>query len=109
MGLGLNVWVSNGDEMKSGLLKYLFKKPERSDLDPLVDFRAGLSEETQETWNPDDSLFIPFPTREQAELASDYIADMNLDKKVKASLQKKRFELPQVSQKVDIHYCNDDR
>ena len=48
-------------------------------------------------------------TRDQAELASEYIAEMKLDTKVRAPLQKKKFDLPQVSEKVCIVYCNDDR
>ena len=100
-------------ELKSGLLKYLFNKYDRFSLDPLV-LRAGLKKEKDED-QQSDSLFhldgdgkVCF-TRDQAELASDRIAQMKLDEKVRACLQKKKFELPQVSEKVSMVYCNDDR
>ena len=43
-------------------------------------------------------------TRKQAEDTSEYIASMNLEERVKASLNKKKFELPQVSEKVSMIY-----
>lgn len=48
-------------------------------------------------------------TRKEAKVTSDYIAEMNLDERVRACLQKKAFELPQVSEKVSMVYCNDER
>ena len=112
MGLGLNVRASDS-ELKCGLLEYMFNKHERAHVKPL-DLRAGLSTQLNGT-QPVNSMFHLDAdgkacfTREQAENASDYIAEMKLDEKVKASLQKKRFELPQVSEKVSMVYCNDDR
>ena len=111
IGLGLNVRVSD-EELKSGLIKYLFNKHDRGNITPL-DLRAGLSKADGDTTNgkyfhldrDGKACFTP----EQAQLASDYIASMGLEEKVKASLQKKKFELPQVSEKVSIVYCNDDR
>eukprot|EP00579_Thalassiosira_antarctica_P021007 CAMPEP_0201963042 /NCGR_PEP_ID=MMETSP0904-20121228/9028_1 /ASSEMBLY_ACC=CAM_ASM_000553 /TAXON_ID=420261 /ORGANISM="Thalassiosira antarctica, Strain CCMP982" /LENGTH=268 /DNA_ID=CAMNT_0048509565 /DNA_START=195 /DNA_END=1000 /DNA_ORIENTATION=+ len=93
----LNVRVSDS-ELKSGLLKYLFNTHDRANVTPL-DLRAGLSKKSNDTL-PADSLFHldgdgnACFTRDQAELASDYIAEMQLDVKVKASLQKKKFDLP---------------
>ncbi|KAL3784152.1 hypothetical protein ACHAWO_006366 [Cyclotella atomus] len=112
MGLGLNVRASD-PELKSGLLKYMFNKYDRSDVKPL-DLRAGLTKESSVV-HPVNNLFHldgkgkACFTREQAKLASDYIASINLEQRVKASLNKKQFELPQVSEKVSMVYCNDDR
>ena len=110
--LGLNVRVSDS-ELKGGLLKYIFNKYERSNIKPL-DLRAGLTKDAAVV-QPVNSMFhldsegkVCF-TRDQAEEASDLIASMNLEERVKASLNKKKFELPQVSEKVSMVYCNDDR
>ena len=107
MGLGLNVRVSDS-ELKGGLLKYMFNKYRRADIDPL-DLRAGLTKDSDAV-HPVNSMFhldsegkVCF-TRDQAEQASDYIASMNLEVRVKASLNKKKFELPQVSEKVSMVY-----
>jgi hypothetical protein len=112
MGLGLNVRVSDL-ELKSGLLKYMFNKQFRWDTKPL-DLRAGLTEESSVVHPVNDLFHLDGKgkacfTREQAKLASDYIASIDLERRVKASLNKKRFELPQVSEKVSMVYCNDDR
>ena len=46
-------------------------------------------------------------TEKEAERASDYIASIGLDERVKASLQKKRFVLPQKTDKVEANFCNE--
>lgn len=44
---------------------------------------------------------------QQAEATSDVIASMHLDELVKASLQKKHFQLPQSFKEYDEYYCNE--
>jgi hypothetical protein len=112
LGLGLNVRVRDSD-LKSGLMKYMFNKHDRANVTPL-DLRAGLSKEPGETLTTNSLFHLDGDgkacfTEDQAERASDYIAEMNLDERVRACLQKKKFELPQVSERVSIVYCNDDR
>ena len=43
----------------------------------------------------------------EAEPVSDYIVSINFEERVKARLQKKRFDLPQVSEEVDAFFCNE--
>lgn len=107
LGLGLNVRVDD-NELKSGLLKYMFNKYDRSDVEPL-DLRAGLSKESEVVQRINSLFHLDGNgkacfTREQAKLASDHIASIGLEEKVKASLNKKQFELPQVSEKVSMVY-----
>jgi hypothetical protein len=107
LGLGLNVRVDD-NELKSGLLKYMFNKYRRGDVEPL-DLRAGLSKESEVVQRVNSLFHLDGNgkacfTREQAKLASDHIASIGLEEKVKASLNKKQFELPQVSEKVSMVY-----
>jgi hypothetical protein len=107
LGLGLNVRVDD-NELKSGLLKYMFNKYDRSDVEPL-DLRGGLSKESEVVQRVNSLFHLDGNgkacfTREQAKLASDHIASIGLEEKVKASLNKKQFELPQVSEKVSMVY-----
>jgi len=46
-------------------------------------------------------------TSQEAELASQYVASMGLDQRVKAALQKKRFDLPQELGLVEGSFCNE--
>jgi len=46
-------------------------------------------------------------TEREAELASDFIATANIEGRVKASLQKKRFVLPQQTHKANVFFCNE--
>ena len=107
LGLGLNFRVDD-NELKSGLLKYMFNKYGRGDIEPL-DLRAGLSKESDVVQRVNSLFHLDGNgkacfTREQAKLASDHIASIGLEEKVKASLNKKQFELPQVSEKVSMVY-----
>ena len=43
----------------------------------------------------------------EADAASEHIAALKLDERVKECLQKKRFELPQQSAAVSAHFCNE--
>lgn len=46
-------------------------------------------------------------SREEAEAASQLVADMALDERVKQSIQHKRFVLPQQTQNIDGGFCNE--
>ena len=46
-------------------------------------------------------------TEREAELASDFIASADIEGRVKASLQKKRFVLPQQTHKAHAFFCNE--
>ena len=110
-GLGLNVKVDS-EELQSSLLKYLFNKRDRADLTPL-ELQAGLSNDESSVasgkfFHLDLEGKVRF-TRAQAAESSAFIASMDLEEKIKARLQEKNFELPQVSEKVSMVYCNDDR
>ena len=46
-------------------------------------------------------------SKKEAERASDFIASLDIERRVKAALQKKRFVLPQQTDKVQAHFCNE--
>ena len=46
-------------------------------------------------------------TEKEAERASDFVASFGLEERVKSSLQKKRFVLPQNTSEVDADFCNE--
>lgn len=46
-------------------------------------------------------------TDSEAERASNFIASIDLEERVKASLQEKRFVLPQKTDHVEAHFCNE--
>lgn len=110
-GLGLNLKV-NSEELQSSLLKYLFNKHDRADVTPL-ELQAGLSNDksgaaSDKYFHLDSEGKVRF-TRSQAAESSAFIASLGLEEKIKARLQEKQFELPQVSEKVSMVYCNDHR
>ena len=54
-----------------------------------------------------DSLGLTCFSLSEADAASEHIAAMKLDERVKECLQKKCFELPQQSAAVGAHFCNE--
>ena len=46
-------------------------------------------------------------TAQEADRASEFIASIGLEERVKASLQKKQFVLPQMTESVDANFCNE--
>eukprot|EP00121_Abeoforma_whisleri_P015269 Awhi_evm2s14072 len=46
-------------------------------------------------------------SEEEAKKASDFLISKDLENRVKASLQKQRFNLPQEKEKINLHFCNE--
>eukprot|EP00984_Skeletonema_dohrnii_P006675 scaffold2374_cov78-Skeletonema_dohrnii-CCMP3373.AAC.6 len=80
------------------------------DLRPLSDFLGDLTSvedsDTMNLFHRDESGKATF-TAEEAAAASNYVASMNLDERVLAAVQKKRFELTQEVEEKDDYYCNE--
>ena len=80
------------------------------DLRPLSDFLGDLASvedsDTMNLFHRDESGKATF-TAEEAAAASNYVASMNLDERVLAAVQKKRFELTQEVEEKDDYYCNE--
>jgi len=60
----------------------------------------------QKLFHRDENYKATF-TKKEAASASRFIAEMNLDERVKAKLQQKRWELPQETADHEEYYCND--
>ncbi len=90
--------------------RHVYNGAKLHDLRPLSDFLGNsASAEDSDTMNlfhRDDSGKATF-TAEEAAAASNYIASMNLDGRVLAAVQKKRFELTQEMEEKDDYYCNE--
>ncbi|CAB9519901.1 expressed unknown protein [Seminavis robusta] len=114
IGLGLKVAFNyTNHDMKARVLNELLGEPGKRpgcvwSWEDNVKYLPGVSPRS-----PDGGLFhrdskgkIAF-TSKQAEAASDFISSLELDECVKASLQKKRFELPQHQGNVNANFCNE--
>eukprot|EP00956_Cyclotella_meneghiniana_P029368 scaffold70796_cov30-Cyclotella_meneghiniana.AAC.1 len=78
------------------------------EFEPLSDFvgESMPDETTGRLFHLDESGKATF-TAEEAKAASIYIASMDLDGRVMAAVQKKRFELTQELKEVNDYYCNE--
>ncbi|CAB9515177.1 expressed unknown protein [Seminavis robusta] len=114
IGLGLKVAFNyTNHDMKARVLNELLGEPGKRpgcvwSWEDNVKYLPGVSPRS-----PDGGLFhrdskgkIAF-TSKQAEAASDFISSLELDERVKASLQKKRFEIPQHQGHVNANFCNE--
>ena len=54
----------------------------------------------------DENGLVVF-SRQEAKRASDYLAELELYDRVKASLQQTKFDLPQKMSHIDYHFCNE--
>jgi hypothetical protein len=85
--------------------------PQFHELRPLSDFigsdsASAESSNTARLFHLDESGKATF-TADEAEAASKYISSMDLDGRVLAAVQKKRFELTQEMKEADEYYCNE--
>ena len=117
---GLGLKLALGDEDARGLLSnyvlgnpglcnYVYRGPQLHELKPLSDFLGDSpfgSTATTSLFHRDSSGMATF-TSEEAQAASDYIASMDLDGRVMAAVQEKKFELPQQMDEKDEYYCNE--
>lgn len=112
-GLGLKVGLGSSGDIKSAVLNsVLHEVHDMIDKNFKTIFLPGL-EVIKEKNNDGSSLFhrndkgeVVF-SAEEAERASEYIASSNLEERVKAALQKKRFVLPQEMGGVQANFCNE--
>ena len=109
-GFDLKVGLRETD-IKSAIAGCCINHPPRLCDRPKMVYLPGLDQEE----NADDgtSLFhyndqgeVAF-TEKEAERASDFVASFGLEERVKSSLQKKRFVLPQTTNTVNTHFCNE--
>ena len=116
-GLGLKVGlVAKAGDIKSAVLDSVLRvehgMPFGFGVDTVYLPGIGATEES-DTDQEGSTLFhrndegkICF-TDGEAERASSFIASIGLEEHVKASLQEKRFVLPQKTDKVEAHFCNE--
>ena len=122
-GLGLKLALGDKD-VRGAFSEYVLANPhsehycggaEPDSFEPLVKFLEASTPKKKAATSPptatglfhrDDAGKVTF-TSEEAEAASQYIASMNLDERVKAAVQKKRFVLPQEMEEKDDYYCNE--
>ena len=78
------------------------------EFDPLSDFvgESASDEKTGRLFHRDEAGKATF-TAEEAKAASAYIASMDLDGRVMAAAQNKKFELTQELKEVNDYYCNE--
>ena len=113
LGLGLKVGLQGPGDIRSAVLNSVLDNPHNfTDEKSNMIYLPGLPSKKEV---PDDntSLFhrnekgeVVF-TDEQADRASDFIASSNMEERVKAALQKKRFVLPQEIASAQSFFCNE--
>jgi len=115
-GLGLVVAFNTPEEtLQDAILESILSRPydghrceEKLVLLPGVDAcgRNKKKGDTPSLFHRNEKDKVAF-TKDEAELASKHIASIGLDERVKLSLQKKKFDLPQESGDVDANFCNE--
>jgi hypothetical protein len=112
--LGLKVGLQGPGDTKSGVLNSAVVHYPSDVIDERYNllYLPGLASQGKEC-DDNVSLFhrnekgeVVF-TDKEAERASDFIASSNMEERVKAALQKKRFVLPQETASADKEFCNE--
>ena len=115
-GLGLKVGLRSPRDIKSEVVDACLNSaydmlPHGSSTKTV--YLPGLDTEAKQVEDDGTSLFhrnskgeVVF-TEKEAERASDFIASTGIEDCVKASLQKKRFVLPQQTSRVQANFCNE--
>jgi hypothetical protein len=113
-GLGLKVGLESSAEIKSTVLQSVLNETyDMIDSKSKTIYLPGLDEGKEKENDNGTSFFhrnekgeIAF-TAKEADRASDFIASSNLEDRIKAELQKKSFVLPQETNGVQAHFCNE--